>query len=105
MTILGAVLVLLIALVAPSGGIFRVVAAGLMVVIIVGIGISRLVKYRTIPPDPEVTDVGEYGLKYVCSMCGLELKIEVAARDKAPTHCGEPMVLERTGGRPPLRPI
>ena len=105
MTILAAVLVLLIGLVAPSGGILRVLAGLLMVAIIVVIGMSRLRKYRTIPPDPELTDVSEYGLKYVCTMCGLELKVEVAARDKAPTHCGEAMVLERTGGRPPLRPL
>ena len=48
------------------------------------------------PPDPEVTDVSEYGLKYVCTMCGLELKLEVAAKDRAPSHCMEPMVLVRT---------
>jgi hypothetical protein len=57
------------------------------------------------PPEPEVADVGDYGLRYVCSMCGLELKIEKAARDRAPTHCMEPMVLVREGGRPPLRPV
>ena len=56
-------------------------------------------------PDPEPTDVSEYGLRYVCSVCGLELKVEVAARDKPPTHCLEPMTLIRTGGRPPLRPL
>ncbi len=57
------------------------------------------------PPEPEVADVSDYGLKYVCTMCGLELKLEVAAKDRAPTHCGEPMVLERSGGKPPLRPV
>ncbi|HVM35784.1 MAG TPA: hypothetical protein VM784_10610 [Actinomycetota bacterium] len=57
------------------------------------------------PLEPEVADVSDYGLKYVCTMCGLELKVEVAARDKAPTHCMEPMVLVRSGGRPPLRPV
>lgn len=56
-------------------------------------------------PDPEVTDVSDYGLRYVCTMCGLELKVEVAARDKPPTHCMEPMVLVRSGGKPPLRPV
>lgn len=57
------------------------------------------------PPEPEVADVSDYGLKYVCTMCGLELKVEVAARDKAPTHCMEPMVLVRADGRPPLHPV
>ncbi len=57
------------------------------------------------PPDPELADVGEYGLKYVCTMCGLQLKVEVAAKDRAPTHCMEPMVLVRSGGKPPLRSV
>jgi hypothetical protein len=51
------------------------------------------------PPDPELADVSEYGLKYVCTMCGLELRVEVAAKDRAPSHCMEPMVLVRDGGR------
>lgn len=58
-----------------------------------------------VPPEPELADVSEYGLKYVCSMCGLELRVEVAAKDRAPTHCGEPMVLQRVGGKPPLRSV
>ena len=57
------------------------------------------------PPEPDVADVSDFGLKYVCTMCGLELKVEVAARDKPPRHCMEEMVLVRTGGKPPLRPI
>ena len=57
------------------------------------------------PPEPEVTDVSAYGLKYVCTMCGLELKVEKAAKDRAPTHCGEKMDLIRTGGGAPLRPL
>ena len=56
------------------------------------------------PPEPEQTDVRGQGLKYVCSVCGLELRVEVAARDKAPNHCGEPMELIREGGVP-LRPV
>ncbi|MGH2730524.1 MAG: hypothetical protein ACRDJI_07920 [Actinomycetota bacterium] len=106
MTIIGAILVLLLAvLLAPTSGFFRVAVAVLMAAIILGMGLRALRKYRSIPPDPELADVGEYGLKYVCSVCGLELKIEVAAQDKAPTHCHEPMVLVRTGGKPPLRPL
>jgi hypothetical protein len=57
------------------------------------------------PPEPEIADVSDYGLKYVCTMCGLELKVEVAARDRAPTHCMEPMKLVRTGGKPPLTTV
>jgi hypothetical protein len=58
----------------------------------------------TAPPDPEVADVSDYGLKYVCTMCGLELRVEVAAKDRAPTHCMEPMVLVRDGGRAEATP-
>ena len=47
------------------------------------------------PPEPDVADVSGYGLRYVCSMCGLELSVEVAAKDRAPSHCMEPMVLVR----------
>jgi hypothetical protein len=102
-TILGAILVLLLAgLLAPTSGLFRVAVAVLMASIIIAIGLRGLRKYRSFPPEPELADVGEYGLKYVCSVCGLELKIEVAAHDKAPTHCHESMVLVRTGGKPPL---
>jgi hypothetical protein len=57
-----------------------------------------------IPPEAELTDVSEFDLKYICRVCGLELRVEVAAKDKAPTHCGEPMELV-SGGAPPLRPI
>ena len=56
------------------------------------------------PPEPEKTDVSDQGLRYVCGICGLELKVEIAARDKAPTHCAEPMQLI-SEGRAPLRPV
>ena len=58
-----------------------------------------------IPPEPERTDVSDQGLKYVCSMCGLELRVEIAARERAPTHCMEPMRLVREGEQAPLRPV
>jgi len=83
----------------------RAAVAAVMFVLIVAYGMRLRRKFVSIPPEPEIADVSEYGLKYVCSMCGLELKVEVAAKDKAPTHCGEPMVLVRTGGRAPLRPV
>lgn len=57
------------------------------------------------PPEPDRTDVSDQGFRYVCTMCGLELKVEVAARDRAPTHCGEPMQLVRDGEQVPLRPV
>jgi hypothetical protein len=83
----------------------RALVAALMFGLILGWGVRKLVKISNSPPEPELTDVKEYGLRYVCSVCGLELKVEVAARDKAPTHCGEAMVLTRDEGRPPLRAV
>lgn len=86
-------------------GYLRAGIAVLMFLAIAVFGSRQIRSMLSIPPEPEIADVSDYGLKYVCTMCGLELKIEKAAKDKAPTHCMEPMVLVRTGGKPPLRPV
>lgn len=89
----------------PSFGFVRAAVGVAMFFALATFGMRQVRSMMKAPPEPELADVSEYGLKYVCTMCGLELKIEVAAKDRAPTHCMEPMVLERTGGRPPLRPV
>lgn len=102
------VLVLAIAAMVVLGEIFgyyRSVTGVLMFLGILIFGTRYVQTMGDIPPEPEITDVSEYGLKYVCGNCGLELKVEKAARDKAPTHCMEPMNLVREGGKPPLRPV
>ena len=76
-------------------GYVRAVIAVAMFAILFSFGLRQLRGIANSPPDPETADVSEYGLKYVCSMCGLELRVEIAARDKAPTHCMEPMKLIR----------
>jgi hypothetical protein len=86
-------------------GYVRALIALVMFGLILAWGGRKLIKISNSPPEPELSDVKDYGLRYVCSVCGLELKVEVAARDKAPTHCGEAMVLTRDDGRPPLRPV
>lgn len=86
-------------------GFVRATVAVLMFTAILVFGVRYMASIVNAPPEPELAEVGEFGLRYVCSMCGLELKVERAARDKAPTHCMEPMVLRREGGRPPLRPV
>lgn len=53
------------------------------------------------PPEQQPVDASAYDLRYVCSNCGLELKVEMAAREKPPTHCMEPMVLVRASGSVP----
>lgn len=107
MTRLGAALLAVIAIVAfglPFGFVRAGIAVSMFFVIFV-FGTRYLRSVVTAPPEPEIADVSELGLKYVCTMCGLELKVEKAARDKAPTHCMEPMVLVREGGKPPLHPV
>ena len=88
-----------------SFGYYRSITGVLMFLGILIFGVRYVRTMGDIPPEPEVTDISEYGLKYVCGNGGLELKVEKAARDKAPTHCMEPMNLIREGGKPPLRPV
>lgn len=86
-------------------GYMRAVIAVGVFWILLSFGLRQLRGIANSPPDPELADVSDYGLKYVCSMCGLELRVEVAARDRAPTHCMEPMKLVRVGGKPPLTSV
>lgn len=97
-------LVVAVALVVLLGELFGYVRAivGVVLFYLVFVVSVRYMHFLvSAPPDPEIVDVSEYGLKYVCTMCGLELRVEVAAKDRAPTHCMEPMVLVRDGGRAP----
>jgi len=98
--LIGAVLIL-----GTSYGFLRATLGVSMFVGILLFGWSYWRNIGLAPPEPELADVSEYGLKYVCTMCGLELKVEVAAKDRAPRHCTEEMELIRIGRRPPLRPI
>lgn len=91
----GVILVALVAL-GPIFGFVRTGIALLIAGVLTYFGIRQVRSMMTNLPEPEVEDVSDYGLKYVCTMCGLELKVEIAARDRAPTHCMEPMELVRT---------
>ena len=102
--LLAAAVVLALAFVSPFGVIRTVLALG-MGLLILAFGVRYVQSIGSAPPEPELADVSEYELRYVCTMCGLELKVEVAAKDRAPSHCMEPMVLVRAGGKPPLRPV
>lgn len=86
------------------GYVRAVIAVGAFVVLFT-FALRQVRNLGNAPPDPEIADVSNYGLRYVCTMCGLELKLEVAARDRAPTHCMEPMKLVRSGGKPPLTTV
>lgn len=67
------------------------------------LGFSYFGSAGAAPPETDPTDARGAGLKYVCSICGLELKVEVATNDRAPSHCREPMQLVRSGQG--LRPV
>lgn len=94
----------LIALLGSQFGYLRAALALAMAGAILYVGLSYFRSAGEVPPDPDVEDVSDGSLRYVCTMCGLELKVEVAASDKAPSHCREKMVLVQ-GGRPPLKPV
>ena len=74
--------------------------------VILYLGFSYFSAAATVPPDVEEEDVSDQGLRYVCRMCGLELKVETATTDRAPTHCREKMELVNLApGNAPLRPV
>ena len=95
----------LVAVLGSQFGYLRAAIALAMAWGILYVGLSYFGSAGEVPPDPEVEDVSDGSLRYVCTMCGLELKIEVAASDRAPSHCREKMVLVQGGGRPPLKPV
>ncbi|HVF53585.1 MAG TPA: hypothetical protein VNC78_08245 [Actinomycetota bacterium] len=87
-------------------GFGRAAVGVVMGATILYLGISYFRSAGASLPDPDDLDVADEGLRYVCSMCGLELKIEVLTTDRPPTHCREAM--ELVGGRiprPPLKPV
>ena len=101
----GAAILVSVIAIAQFFGYIRASIAVVMFLVLFSFGLRQVRAIANSPPEPELTDVSDYGLKYVCTMCGLELRVEVAARDKAPTHCMEPMKLVRAGGKPPLTTV
>ena len=107
-TRLGAYLVAAAVAVVILGELYGYVRAVFGVAMFTAIALvgGRFVRQMVIaPPEPEATDVSGYGLKYICEICGLELRVERAAKESAPRHCTEPMTLVTEGGKPPLRPV
>jgi hypothetical protein len=85
---------LVIALGNVTGG-WRIAVAGLMGLGIAKIGIGYF-SYLTHPPPPDLPPMKvdpQLRLSYLCEMCGLELAVVAVAKERAPKHCGESMVL------------
>lgn len=88
--------VLLIAVGSVSGVARALVAAAMgLGIAIFGIGYFR---FLTNPPPPELEPVTvdpRLRLAYLCEMCGMELAVVAVAKERAPKHCGESMILVR----------
>ena len=82
------------------------IARGLVAVVMgVGIAIFGIGYFRflTNPPPPDVEPLKvdpSLKLAYVCEMCGLELAVVAVAKERAPKHCGESMILLRREDEP-----
>ena len=88
---------LLLLAVGSVSGVARAAVAALMGLGIASFGIGYF-RFLTNPPPPDVEPVKvdpRLRLAYVCEMCGLELAVVAVAKEKAPKHCGEQMVLLR----------
>lgn len=91
--------------VGPFFGFWRATIAFLVAAPILAVGIGYFRSAGASMPEVEPEVVEELDQRYVCSVCGLELKIVVATNDKAPTHCREKMELVTVGGPAPLKPV
>ena len=97
--------VVFVAGVGPFFGYWRAFVGYLIAATILSLGIGYFRSAGQSAPEPTAEEVTEGDLRYICSVCGLELKVVVATNDKAPTHCREKMELVTVAGSPPLRPV
>ena len=73
---------------------WRAAVALAMAYTIMWLGFSYFRAAGEVPAEADRDDVAATSdLRYVCTVCGLELKVEVATTDRAPTHCRESMKL------------
>lgn len=82
------------------------IARGL-VAVVMGVGIAVFgigyFRFLTNPPPPDLEPMKvdpRLRLAYVCEMCGLELAVVAVAKERAPKHCGESMILLRREEEP-----
>lgn len=96
--------VIFVAGVGPFFGFWRATIAFAVAAPILALGIGYFRSAGSSAPDVEPEAVEELDRRYVCTVCGLELKVMVATNDRAPTHCREKMELVTLSGKPPLKP-
>ncbi|HET7481493.1 MAG TPA: hypothetical protein VFK89_01400 [Actinomycetota bacterium] len=89
----------------PAFGWWRATVAFLVAALVIWLGVSYFRSAGQSAPEPPIEEVADDDLRYVCSMCGLELKILVATNDRAPTHCREKMKLVDRSGKPVLKSV
>ena len=100
--VLGAIFV---GAVGPIFGFWRATIAFAVAAPILAVGIGYFRSAGLSAPEAPAEEVGESDRRYVCSVCGLELKVIVATNNRAPTHCREYMELVTVAGKPPLKPL
>ncbi len=80
---------------------WRAAVALVMAYAVLWLGFSYFRAAGEVPAEADLEDVTTSDLRYVCTVCGLELKVEIATTDRAPTHCRESMkLIESTELRP-----
>lgn len=97
LALVGVVITLLSIAAGNVSGALRYVVGGLMGLLIAWFGIGYF-RYMGNPPPPEPEPMQvdpQLNLSYLCEMCGLELAVVAVAKERAPRHCGESMVLVR----------
>ena len=83
--------VVFVAGVGPFFGFWRAAIAYAVAAPILAVGIGYFRSAGTSAPEVEPEAVADEDIRYVCTVCGLELKVIVATNDRAPTHCREYM--------------
>ena len=96
-------LVVVVVALSIAFGVLRTIIGAAVFVLLVNFGVRWLRSVGNAPPEPDVQDVTEE-LRYVCTVCGLEVKVERASNDKPPRHCMEPMELVGKH-EPPLQSV
>ncbi len=75
----------------PFFGFWRTTIAFAVAAPILALGIGYFRSAGSSPAEPEPEEVSAADIHYVCTVCGLQLKVIVATNDRPPTHCREPM--------------